>query len=413
MYILYYKMSFRSKYLKYKIKYLNLKEKIGGNRLLQELIDEIDKIKDTIISNAFFKKALPNWLKKINEINPNIEHFEINNHAKYILLVIKTKNNNLLEIYFSFDLTIFFPVVINNINNNFMLNQLLVFLTEDKQIDLVIENKEKYDQAKIYLVRAKLSEEEVNAKYILIIGANPDQKDKFNIPSDYKPFYIETSFDGSSSDVSIVKTNYETKSFDEYPLLLCDIRNIAIHFPNTKFDIILCDNGVSRHLDINPQFIKYLLNIKTENGIVILDYIATSTMIIDSTNIFSLLLNAGLSEYSSPFSFPMRHGSILSEAKNLKIDYIEYLKWFNKYLGQSKNIKISNTVTLADFDTKDILLPPLTEEVPKQLNDLIKSHMSDKSDEELLSTEKNLILLSNNNKYLKTNYKNHIYTFII
>ena len=38
--------------------------------------------------------------------------------------------------------------------------------------------------------------------------------------------------------------------------------------------------------------------------------------------------------------------------------------------------------------------------------------MSDKSDEELLSTEKNLILLSNNNKYLKTNYKNHIYTFI-
>ena len=413
-------MSFRSKYLKYKIKYLNLKEKIGGNRLLQELMDEIDKIKDTIISNDFFKRVLPNWLKKINEINPNIEHFEINNHAKYILLVIKTKNNNLLEIYFSFDLNMRFPVVINNINNNFMLSQLLAFLTEDKQIDLVIENKEKYDQAKIYL-------EEVNAKYILIIGANPDQKDKFNIPSDYKPFYIETSFDGSSSNVSIVKTNYETKSFDEYPLLLCDIRNIAIHFPNTKFDIILCDNGVSRHLDINPQFIKYLLNIKTENGIVILDYIATSTMIIDSTNIFSLLLNAGLSEYSSPFSFPMRPGSILSEAKNLKIDYIEYLKWFNKYLGQSqipnieskafrdqsKNLKISNTVTLADFDTKDILLPPLTEEVPKQLNDLIKSHMSDKSDEELLSTEKNLILLSNNNKYLKTNYKNHIYTFII
>ena len=85
-------MSFRSKYLKYKIKYLNLKEKIGGNRLLQELMDEIDKIKDTIISNDFFKRVLPNWLKKINEINPNIEHFEINNHAKYILLVIKTSD---------------------------------------------------------------------------------------------------------------------------------------------------------------------------------------------------------------------------------------------------------------------------------------------------------------------------------
>jgi hypothetical protein len=322
-------MSFRSKYLKYKIKYLNLKENSGGG--------------DNRISTG----------------------------------VVIADNTN------------------NTATNN------------TATTDTATDKTDKYDQAKKYL-------NDKTKKNMLIVGANPDQQDKFNIPEDYKPFYIETDFLGSSSNETMVKENYKNKSFDEYPLLLCDIRDIAKHFPDIKFDIIIFDNGVCSHLKIDVLFIEYLINIKKEDGIIILGGIFNCSTLSDKNLLRDINKKMILLE-----KFPL-HFNIFEKNETS----IFYYEWFKRFFSDKRDIKIANNLSLIKTleldNSQKIILPRIMTQ--DKIDNLSKLHnyskqeqkeynttINDSEIQKLFDSDTKFILLSKINIYIKKNENIYIY----
>lgn len=113
---------------------------------------------------------------------------------------------------------------------------------------------------------------------MLIVGAQPSQYNKFIIPKDHKPFYIETDFGGSSSTAP--KTEYITKNFIDFPLLIIGVESIFDKFSNIKFDKIIFDLGVCYWLRITKNRIDYLISIKKPNGIIVFDNMFNMSRII-------------------------------------------------------------------------------------------------------------------------------------
>ena len=273
--------------------------------------------------------------------------------------------------------------------------------------DNTTDKTDKYDQAKKYL-------NDKTKKNMLIVGANPDQKDKFNIPEDCKPFYIETDFLGSISNETMVKENYKNKSFDEYPLLLCDIRDIGKHFPDIKFDIIIFDNGVCHHLKIDVLFIEYLINIKKEDGIIILGSIFSSSTLSDKNLLRDINKKMILLE-----KFPI--GFNIFEKNETSIFYYE---WFKRFFSDKREIKIANNLSLIetlelDNMQKSILPRLMTQD---KIDNLSKLHnyskqeqkeynttINDSEIQKLFDSDTKFILLSKINIYIKNNQNIYIY----
>jgi len=117
-------------------------------------------------------------------------------------------------------------------------------------------------------------------KIMLIVGSIPEQIDKFIIPPEYIPIFCEEnySFSNYPAHKSSIFTNLETKTFDDYPLIVCDVFSLGTTYPNIKFDLIIFDKGVCIHLKLNRDTLLILFDLTFDNNsLIIIDNISNMT----------------------------------------------------------------------------------------------------------------------------------------
>jgi len=135
----------------------------------------------------------------------------------------------------------------------------------DNLKQLYINNREEYIMTLMELKKSEIAEYIISPeKKMLIVGAEPTQHEKFIIPSDFKPIYIETDFGGSTSNSSEIMNLYEIQKLTDFPLLILPIESFEKEIPGLKFDLIIFDKSVCYWLNINKSFIDYLISLKKE-----------------------------------------------------------------------------------------------------------------------------------------------------
>jgi len=86
-------MDFKKKYLKYKLKYLNLKKQIGGSLTVQEAFP------------SKFRELGPLEFTTLNDLKDKIEQYGRQEPNGNIVVQVETENNDVItnEVYHSFD----------------------------------------------------------------------------------------------------------------------------------------------------------------------------------------------------------------------------------------------------------------------------------------------------------------------
>jgi hypothetical protein len=141
----------------------------------------------------------------------------------------------------------------------------------DTNIIDIAEYIEKRNNDFIDYIYTKRTEGTEGFKIMLIIGAIPEQQDKFNIPDNYIPIYLEKDYKFTYYSKSIEIINrIKTESFDSYPLLICDLFTLEERFPDIKYDLIIFDGGVCFHLELNVEKILGLFRLTYDNNSIII-----------------------------------------------------------------------------------------------------------------------------------------------
>jgi hypothetical protein len=273
------------KYLKYKNKYLELKNQVGG--ILTE--EELSNIEEQIILN----KSYQNRTEDINNIN------------EFYTLKVKTDN--------------------------------------EKQFKSYIDENRK-----------------IGKKIMLIVGAVPEQHEKFIIPKNYVPVYIENDFifqyyNGtlvpSSIRINLV-SNIKANTFDKYPLIIHDIFSKEFKDIGVRFDLIIFDTAVCKFISFNYNYLMTLFNLTFDNS---------SLIVMDNNT--ELYLNP---VYSKIKSIEFKNKTNETELMDKYNNYIHPLliinklnSWFKKYFGEKININVSTYL-----DNKDIKDDEIENDVP-------------------------------------------------
>ncbi len=109
-------------------------------------------------------------------------------------------------------------------------------------------------------------------KLMLIIGAIPEQINKFIIPEGYVPVFVEDD-PNQTTYFGREKLN-KTPGFSEYPLII----TTAPHgLPKQSFDLIIFDNGVIKFNPLTKHLItQYQSLLRDEKSVLVLDNIYKS-----------------------------------------------------------------------------------------------------------------------------------------
>lgn len=111
---------------------------------------------------------------------------------------------------------------------------------------------------------------EKGLKIMLIVGAVPEQRSKFIIPTGYAPVFIEDDKTFSTYSETITPTTKE-KNFSEYPLI---IGTAPYDLPKRAFDLIVFDNGVIKFNPLTKTLInEYKALLRNAQSLLVLDNI--------------------------------------------------------------------------------------------------------------------------------------------
>ena len=166
-------------------------------------------------------------------------------------------------------------------------------------------------------------------KIMLIVGATPEQQDKFNIIYGYLPIYLEKDYMFGYYPNSLeILDRLITEPFESYPLLVCDLFKLEERFPEIKYDLIIFDGGVCFHLGLNVEKILGLFRLTYDNNsIIIFDNI--SNIILDEKLTFEEIESENL-----PLVYRYRKNSIvILESQEISSFY---KLWFEKYFDKTK-----------------------------------------------------------------------------
>jgi hypothetical protein len=203
--------------------------------------------------------------------------------------------------------------------------------------------EEQYTSVRDYLLGAN--------KLILIIGAHPLERDKFIIPTDTLPVFIDTldNLDQATKQKIIRIYNENITTFENFPLFISSIDSlneileiVGIN-ESVKFDYIIFDKGVCFHLDLNVHNINFFINLLKKNK--------TSMLVFD--NMYNMHTNSTSEEISFIGNkFPFYYKSSNPQ---------EILKTVFRYITSFfPNIYVSPTITTSE-DT-DVMIQYYLEE---------------------------------------------------
>lgn len=277
-------------------------------------------------------------------------------------------NNNLKTTLLYYDNNIFI--------NQKIFNVYLYFTNTKKILSNIVKKKlSRIDELKEYVDTNR----EKGNKIMLIVGANPDEKNHFIIPEKYVPVYVDIN-----DTYSKQHNKFENEPFDNHPFIICNI--IELHkYEYIKYDLIIFDMRVCKFIDFNLITLTNLFKITYDNtSLIIIDpekeepttCTITQNNLIEYNNeldkkIKFFVKNSTYKKRGNLHKFPCS----LYKTNNVQI-VIEYIiKWFkfmfnnnlyeydiyynnldhfniNSYLSISDNIDIDNN--LYKFDTINI-----------------------------------------------------------
>jgi hypothetical protein len=185
-------------------------------------------------------------------------------------------------------------------------------------------------------------------KLILIIGAHPLERDKFIIPTDTLPVFIDTLDHLSPETYRNIIRNYNENitTFENFPLFIgsiyvinniLEILGIKEH---VKFDYIIFDDGVCFHLDLNVRNINFIINLLKKNK--------TSMLVFDNRRNNVAVGRSSSKEISFiEDNFPFYYKDSNSQ---------EILKTVFRYITSFfPNIYVSPTITTCEGETNDMI----------------------------------------------------------
>ena len=207
--------------------------------------------------------------------------------------------------------------------------------------------EEQYTSVRDYLLGAN--------KLILIIGAHPLERDKFIIPTDTLPVFIDTldNLDQATKQKIIRIYNENITTFENFPLFISSIDSLNEILEilgineSVKFDYIIFDNGVCFHLDLNAHNINFFINLLKKNK--------TSMLVFD--NMYNMHTNTTGKGSSEEISFIGNKFPFYDKSSNPP----EILKTVFRYITSFfPNIYVSQTITTSE-DT-DVMIQYYLEE---------------------------------------------------
>jgi hypothetical protein len=159
------------------------------------------------------------------------------------------------------------------INNNVDINETNLYFFYVQKL-----KQKKIDELKAYVSKNR----KIGMKIMLIVGAIPSQQEKFNIPKNFVPVYIEKDFKFEHYNGQDLKENFksirknmltksdsESNSFDKYPLILGDIFSEEFKNIDVKYDLIIFDDDVCKFIDFNKDNLTSLFNLTVDNSSIV------------------------------------------------------------------------------------------------------------------------------------------------
>jgi len=158
---------------------------------------------------------------------------------------------------------------------------------------------------------------------MLIVGAIPTQIDRFVIPNNFVPIFIERIFGITwYKKTPFIHKEILTKSFEECPIIFYDILSPELVELNIGFDLITFDKSVCKFLDLTSEKLINLFKLTFDNK---------SLIVIEGFGTPGINYNDYLSKINDEIP---RCPVNISQSHKIKI----FLDWFNLYFNNNINI---------------------------------------------------------------------------